>query len=1070
MTSNLNVNSAAGANEEKSSKNKSHCSMIRHSRDATEPVLCTSNSAPDTIFYLDNKGNLIEGVVSDSCQMSEIMTVKYDGDSTSTILGIGPKFHENNVRLSMESVHLEADTCQEPCGSPFYPKNETDAMDYQQMVLVPSSKAEGNTDLITICDGMQTVLMETESVTCPDENHDTENCNDTFCHVKSNTDPLSGGSKRTRKPTHKGEDYKKSFMNSVRNCKAAGMSNKVTVVQACAANSALAASEDPLPKKEGSSDFATHLVKEEIQSKSLDSGFPCGRRKRKKKDSFDASSQSEKISRRRVDKSSFKKSTSLKNGHRRPTFRCRKCPLSFSWVSELKSHFLTHSNNGSTGNTGSSSNTCNSGNRKKSFMCMECDETFRTAKLLTCHEQREHQGLPRPVGGSWQCKLCSSTFAHAASFKVHMRAHRGEKPYQCGECGAVFVQSGHLMIHKRIHTGEKPYTCDICLVQFKQISHLKTHVRTHTLDRPYKCSKCDSAFAQNSSLKRHMRSHTGEKPYKCEVCGMTFVVKSNLQRHTYTHTGEKPYPCDLCNASFGQVIDLKRHKISHTGIKPYKCDLCEAQFSRKNNLKWHRLTHAEGATFKCDVCDVPFATPGDLRFHKRSHDPPKPYQCTRCPASFQQFCSLTNHQLIHTGEMPRFKKQSSKSNNSTKVNNSSSSCSSNSSGSNTSKKPFSCNNCDATFCEKRNWKRHVISMHTDLHTKDKRLGRKMHSSTLTNGDIPKLESSVDNKSQEVNVKIEHGFSPGDSSPYESAEDHVTNGQLLCEIFNSTGPSVSEGLPMLPGVITLQQQEQQSQQSYQQMLFQTPDSVSVTTNNAQSSVVSSESVVVSSGVPESPQYSVSGSGALLNQLILTTGPNESSKVARPAGNCTNHLAHILTLVDAVNNHWQAWCLCDSSQLLPPTAGVDSGSCAVLPVASLESVSSPIISPNSCRNTQTSCCQSVMAPINNAVMSSSHVPNVSPGSINANNSIVVEGTNSFMASPGSILGTSNLMAQNAIMFIPSVGGQNVAVMPQGEHLNVTPAVAVPNILCSPSNHNLQQPDSSDSMNTAAVLQPV
>jgi hypothetical protein len=104
-------------------------------------------------------------------------------------------------------------------------------------------------------------------------------------------------------------------MNSARNCKVAGMSNKVTVVRACAANSALGASEDPLLKKEGSCDFTTHLVKEDIQSKSLDSRFPCGRRKRRKKDSFDASSQSEKIPRRRVDKSSFKKSTSLKSNY-----------------------------------------------------------------------------------------------------------------------------------------------------------------------------------------------------------------------------------------------------------------------------------------------------------------------------------------------------------------------------------------------------------------------------------------------------------------------------------------------------------------------------------------------------------------------------------------------------------------------------------------------------------------------------------------------------------------------------------------------------------------------------------
>uniref|UniRef100_A0A6A7G017 Zinc finger protein 813-like n=1 Tax=Hirondellea gigas TaxID=1518452 RepID=A0A6A7G017_9CRUS len=631
---------------------------------------------------------------------------------------------------------------------------------------------------------------------------------------------------------------------------------------------------------------------------------------------------------KKYEKGSSKASTTTSkgNGGRRATFCCIKCPETFTRLTHLKMHFRTHGNQEQTRDAAAPLSALQQ-TKKKQLICEQCGESFNTSRLLRAHEHRLHN-MVVPSSTFLQCKQCSSTFTHAASFKVHMRAHRGEKPYQCTECNAEFVQSGHLMIHKRIHTGEKPYTCEICAVQFKQISHLKTHVRTHTRDKPYKCNDCDAAFAQNSSLKRHKRSHTGEKPYKCEVCDMTFVVKSNLQRHTYTHTGEKPYPCDQCSASFGQVIDLKRHKISHTGIKPYKCDLCEAQFSRNNNLKWHRLTHAEGATHKCEVCEVMFTTPGDLRFHKRSHEPPKPFQCNQCPASFQQNGSLNNHRLIHTREFHIVKKQrSSKSKNT-----------GGSSNKNTNNKPYICTWCRASFCEKRNWKRHIIAMHTDTIMKEKRVFPKKYddsSATLDMTEVwdttqvtemPKLkEENVVNSSGEgfTSKEISGGYSVG----YENnSVIEVSNaGQLFGEVYSTNSVNAiaeqqqqPQNMQVMPGVVTLQPQQQYPTQLLYQGL-PTDTTISPANNSATSlNVVTSSSVgavivnntSVAAEVDQSPAFSSTSTG-LLSQLIISTGPDEPARHAKPAGSCQNHSAHILTLVDATANHWQAWCLCESN---------------------------------------------------------------------------------------------------------------------------------------------------------------
>ena len=585
-----------------------------------------------------------------------------------------------------------------------------------------------------------------------------------------------------------------------------------------------------------------------------------------------------------------------------------------------------------------------------------------------------------------------------------MRAHRGEKPYQCSECGAEFFQSGHLMIHKRVHTGEKPYTCDICLVQFKQISHLKTHARTHTQEKPYKCDVCDAAFAQNSSLKRHKRSHTGEKPYTCEQCGMSFVVKSNLQRHSFTHTGEKPYSCNLCSASFGQLIDLRRHKISHTGIKHYKCDECEASFSRKNNLKWHMYTHAEGATYKCDTCNVYFSTPGDLRFHKRSHEPPKPYQCNVCPASFQQICSLKNHELIHTSEFPAIKKLKNKAKGSS---NNSVPCNSKSSNSN---KPYSCPYCDSSFCEKRNYRRHLISMHPDNMTSNKKdLTDQVDDKCVFKSSVVKLKEEEPKiiTSGELG-QLTVGYNNGQSIEV-SPSSHVILGEAL---------STNNGLQIVPSVIN---------QGYTPLLIQ--GLAADTANNA--TIVNGSQMGVGTVVVNNTSFvNISGSSptsekqynatpittttaavpatSLLNQLIITTGPDQPAKQAKPAGSCPNHSSHILTLVDQTSNHWQAWCLCDSTSSPP--------------LASTTTVATPAqVARGGAGGSGGSTVTMLQSPIViNTLPVNAPAPNTIIGNSNGESTLdeVSSGEVTFPP-PGSIITNSGSSAGGAIMLVQSVG---------------------------------------------------
>lgn len=105
---------------------------------------------------------------------------------------------------------------------------------------------------------------------------------------------------------------------------------------------------------------------------------------------------------------------------------------------------------------------------------------------------------------------------------IHMRRHKGEKPYKCKYCNKGFPRATDLTVHERYHTGEKTHLCTICGKGFQRAYNLLVHTRVHTGERPYKCPHCIKSFAQGNDLKAHVRRHTGER-YKCDVCNEGFI-------------------------------------------------------------------------------------------------------------------------------------------------------------------------------------------------------------------------------------------------------------------------------------------------------------------------------------------------------------------------------------------------------------------------------------------------------------------------------------------------------------------------------------------------------------------
>ena len=105
---------------------------------------------------------------------------------------------------------------------------------------------------------------------------------------------------------------------------------------------------------------------------------------------------------------------------------CTLCPKGFVRACELKSHNRIHYKEGKRKSTA----------KGKQFKCQMCDYSTYNDKLLSSHTKKVHGPVVL-----FSCDMCEKYFQHKNSYDIHIRHHKGEKPFQCKICTLAHPQT-----------------------------------------------------------------------------------------------------------------------------------------------------------------------------------------------------------------------------------------------------------------------------------------------------------------------------------------------------------------------------------------------------------------------------------------------------------------------------------------------------------------------------------------------------------------------------------------------------------------------------------------------------
>ena len=228
-----------------------------------------------------------------------------------------------------------------------------------------------------------------------------------------------------------------------------------------------------------------------------------------------------------------------------------------------------------------------------------------------------------------------------------------EKEYLCTQCHESFKSAKLLREHFLSHTTslEMPFKCSTCGEGFCDLLSKRKHLSKHRVERKFKCNGCVRSFYQMSALEKHscrgfgrLNQTTKEhddapRPFKCNQCNKTFARKDTLSNHLPIHSKVKQFRCDLCQRQYTQRTALIRHKRVHNDRQHTQGE------TSSDKKRIQRSKDDQG--YRCQICGKCLSTLGALDLHQRIHTAEKPHRCKKCGRCFTQSSTLIGHLRTH---------------------------------------------------------------------------------------------------------------------------------------------------------------------------------------------------------------------------------------------------------------------------------------------------------------------------------------------------------------------------------------------------------------------------------------
>ncbi|XP_050311643.1 zinc finger protein 208-like [Anthonomus grandis grandis] len=358
--------------------------------------------------------------------------------------------------------------------------------------------------------------------------------------------------------------------------------------------------------------------------------------------------------------------------------KCKKCPETFSTITQLKQHRKLHKNvielPEHTYKLDTLQDlyiccTCSAEFQKElevkqhvkdfhenEYCCSQCPKTFQTLLQVA-----RHSGKHDPEG-RMSCSLCPFQTLKKSTLHTHINGvHLKKFLYFCPTCGKGFNDQLLFKEHANEHLGARPFACIVCGKSFTYSRYLTTHqIRNHRVNiegtlLPNQCPVCSKRYSKPESLEKHLKEihlkkGPHEKKHLCDTCGKGFATRSKLVVHERVHTGYKPYACTCCGKCFtkrdyldqtyqiGKVSALRLHTMQQN-VQNSKCNFCSTTSSSESAIKVHLTEHATS----CNTCLLKFENIFLLGLHMAEHDDSERIFCPSCDFSGKLPALLKKH-------------------------------------------------------------------------------------------------------------------------------------------------------------------------------------------------------------------------------------------------------------------------------------------------------------------------------------------------------------------------------------------------------------------------------------------